>query len=120
MVAEVVRLLGYTKNVRILTNPATEMLHSVALRGLHGARSGGYRVARHSLHSRYSGVSFELLNEHYAVGLVQVCHAGKRFPRLHRVAGDETSHTYTPSGPGLELRRGSELLKRNCNLDRPL
>jgi len=33
MVAEVVRLLGDTKNPRILTNPATEMLHSVALWG---------------------------------------------------------------------------------------
>ncbi len=33
MVAEVVRLLGYTRNARILTNPATEMLHSVARGG---------------------------------------------------------------------------------------
>ena len=33
MVAEVVRLLGYTKNARILTNPATEMLHGVAFQG---------------------------------------------------------------------------------------
>ncbi len=29
MVAEVVRLLGYTKNARILTNPATEILNGV-------------------------------------------------------------------------------------------
>ena len=34
VVAEVVRLLGDTKNARILTNPATEMLHSVALWGI--------------------------------------------------------------------------------------
>ncbi len=32
MVAEVVGLLGYTKNARILTNPATEILHSAAYR----------------------------------------------------------------------------------------
>ncbi len=31
MVAEVVRLLGYTENAQILTNPATEILNGVAL-----------------------------------------------------------------------------------------
>jgi len=34
MVAEVVRLLGYTKNARILTNPARKIVHGVAARGL--------------------------------------------------------------------------------------
>ena len=33
MVAEVVRLLGYTENARILTNSATEILNGVARRG---------------------------------------------------------------------------------------
>ncbi len=33
MVAEVVRLLGYTENARILTNPATEILNAVACYG---------------------------------------------------------------------------------------
>ncbi len=32
MVAEVVRLLGYTENARILTNPATEILNGVGHR----------------------------------------------------------------------------------------
>ncbi len=37
MVAEVVRLLGYTKNARILTNPATEILNGVARWGCHAS-----------------------------------------------------------------------------------
>ncbi len=46
MVAEVVRLVGYTKNARILTNPATDILNGVSS---HGLLSVDSRVRRGTL-----------------------------------------------------------------------
>ncbi len=46
MVAEVVRLLGYTNNARILTNPATEILRGVALRDFGFGATFGMFVER--------------------------------------------------------------------------